>query len=378
MSLRDNLLAAGMDPTLADLLDAWSVAQRAEIEAEIAVLTGLDSGELAVLDGASSANSGSGKAAILGTSGAMTLAGALTQQVAGLTSAGVGTKNGGTVAVVEQGDGAFHKTIFTLTGTPITLTDDPGNGQYGSVKLYDFPAGNIISLGAAIDADLTLTEAYWTDNAEGDVGLGTTAAAVGTALTGTTQNIIASTAIAAMTAQAGPINTQSTGVGTSGAAGGTDADLTLNIRIDDQAAHMPDLVTNGAMASDTGWTKGTGWTVHTVVPGKADCDGTQEADSDLAQVIATLLAGVSYSLTYTVTRSAGTITPVLGTTLGTARSSANTFTETIIAGVGGGSLAFRADADFVGTVDDVSLVALTGEGTISGTVTVSWVNAGDF
>ncbi len=253
MSLRDNLLAAGLDPTLASLLDDWSVAQRAEIEAEISVLTGLDSGELAVLNAAAAANNGTGKAAILGTSGAITFAGAITEQVAGLTSAGVGAKNGGTVTVVEQGSGGIHKTILTLTGTPIVLTDDPGNGAYVGLKLYDFPAGNIVSLGASINADLTLSETWWVDNKDGDVGLGTVATAVGTALTGTTQNLIATTATTSA-AQVSALDTQSTDIGVSGAAGGTDADITLNIRIDDDALHFPDIVPNGAMASDTGWT----------------------------------------------------------------------------------------------------------------------------
>jgi hypothetical protein len=286
---------------------------------------------------------------------------------------GVGTKSGSTVSVVEQSAGAIHKTILTLTATPITLTDDPGVGQYGSVKLYDFPAGNIVTLGASINADLTLAEAWWVDNTPGDVGLGTTAVTDGDALATTEQNIIVTTAIAALTAQVGPIDAQSTDVGTSATAGATDADITLNIRIDDSAAHMPDVVTNGAFATDTDWTKGTGWTIGA---GVADCDGTQADVSDLSQDVGAV-EGVSYSVTYTVTRSAGTITPVLGGTSGTARSTADTFTETIVAGADG-ILLFLADADFVGTIDDVSATPLTGTGTITGVVTVVWTNAGDF
>ena len=105
------------------------------------------------------------------------------------------------------------------------------------MKLYDMPAGNHIFLGATIDADLTLTEAAWTDAAEGDVGLGTTAVTDGNALATTEQNIIATTAIAAMTAQVGPINAKSTAAAVIGAAGSTDSDVYLNVRIDDAAAH---------------------------------------------------------------------------------------------------------------------------------------------
>lgn len=371
MSLRDELLAAKTDQEKADAIDAAIVTLNS-------LLSGLDASEAGVLNAASSANDTTGKAAILGTGGAITFAGAITEQTVGLTSAGVGAKNGGTVTVVEQGSGGIHKTILTLTATPVVMTDDPGNGAYVGLKLYDFPAGNIVGLGASINADLTLSETWWVDNKGGDVGLGTVATAVGTALTGTTQNLIATTATTSA-AQVSTLDTQSTDIGVSGAAGGTDADITLNIRIDDDALHFPDIVTNGAMASDTGWTKGAGWTVHTVAPGKADCDGTQEAVSDLEQTPSpvTVLSGISYSVTYTVTRSAGTITPLLGGTVGTARSTANTFTETIIAGADG-TLKFRADADFVGTLDDIIVTPLTGSGSVTGTVTVAWLNAGDF
>lgn len=153
------------------------------------------------------------------------------------TSAGVGAKNGSTVTVAEYGDGNIHKTVLTLTATPITLTDDAGVGQYGGVKLYDMPAGNHLFLGAVIDADITLTGAQWVDNAAGDVGLGTTAVTDGDALATTEQNIIATTEIAAMTAQVGPINAGSADVATIAAAGTTDSDIYLNVRIDDNAAH---------------------------------------------------------------------------------------------------------------------------------------------
>lgn len=295
------------------------------------------------------------------------------------TTLGVGTKSGGTVTVVENGEGTIHKTVMTLTATPVVLTDDPGNGAYAALKLYDFPAGNIVSMGASINADLTLTaaETWWVDDKGGDVGLGTVATAVGTALTGTTQNIIASAAITAA-AQVAPIDAQSTGVGTSGVAGGTDADIVLNIRIDDDILHFPDLAVNGTFTTDANWTKGTGWTIDAADSNVAECDGSQEAVSDLsAATNALIFSGVSYSVTYTTTRSAGTITPVLGGTLGTARSTANTFTETIVAGAGG-VLLFRADADFVGTLDDVIITPLTGSGTVTGTVTVVWINAGDY
>jgi hypothetical protein len=321
MSLRDNLLAVGIDPAVANILDDWY--ERADA----------------------------------------------------LASAGVVNNNGGTVTVAEQGDGTIHKSIFNLTAAPVTLTDDAGAGQWAALKLYDFPAGNIVTLGAVIDAALTLNEAWWQDNAPGDVGLGTAATTDGTTLAAAEQNIAPTTAITA-SAQIAPLDTQSTGVGVSGAAGGTDADGVLNIRIDDQTAHMPDVVTNGAFTTDTGWTKGTGWTVDAANSNTAASDGSQTAASDLEQAVA-FVAGVTYKTVFDVTRSAGSVRLSIGGTLGTARSSGATFTENIVAG-SDGVLAVVADADFVGTIDNLVVTPLTGTGTVTGTVTVAWINTGDF
>lgn len=154
------------------------------------------------------------------------------------SSSGVGAKNGATVVADEAGDGIVHRTVLTLTETPITLTDYAGDGQAGGVKLYDFPAGDIHIMGAVIDADITLVGAQWVDTAQGDVGLGSVTKGDGTALVTAEQDIIATTEIAALVAQAGPINAQSVAAKTEAKAGGTDLDLFLNVRIDDDAAHI--------------------------------------------------------------------------------------------------------------------------------------------
>ena len=270
--------------------------------------------------------------------------------------------------VTETGD-VVHKTTFTFTDAPVTLTDDPGVGQWAALKLYDFPAGNIITIGAVINASLALNEAWWVDTSTGAVGLGTTASADASTIATTRQNIVAVTAVAAMVAQAGPINAQSTVVGVSGVAGGTNADITLNINIADSAAHMPDVVTNGAFTVDTtGWTLGAGWAAGTAV-----VDATT-ASTDLSQAV-TLVPGVAYSLTYTTTRSAGSVRPTLGGTLGTSRSTAATFTETIIPTTASG-LSFTGTG-FTGSIDTVTCTPLTGSGNLNGAVTVVWTNGGD-
>ena len=121
------------------------------------------------------------------------------------------------------------------------------------------------------------------------------------------------------------------------------------------AGSSTSLSTNGAFAADSGWTKGTGWTVGS---GVASCDGSQTDVSDLEQNQA-LTAGQAYTVTFTVSnRSAGTVTPRLGGTSGTARSANGTYTEVIVCGSGEDpKLEFRADADFIGSLDNVSVMA---------------------
>lgn len=110
-------------------------------------------------------------------------------------------------------------------------------------------------------------------------------------------------------------------------------------------------VTNGTFASDTGWTKGTGWTI---AAGVADAAGA--ISTALSQTSAiTLIQGYTYTITYTVSRTAGSVTPSIGGTAGTARSSSATFTETIVAG-STQILAFTG-AGFTGTIDNVSVTA---------------------
>jgi hypothetical protein len=113
-------------------------------------------------------------------------------------------------------------------------------------------------------------------------------------------------------------------------------------------------ISNSDFATDTLWTKGTGWSIGSGVATKVA--GTS---SSLSQTVPTALtANATYQLTYTLTRSAGSITPRLtgGTTVtGTTRSASGTYTETITAVSGNVTFEFLADASFAGTVDNVYL-----------------------
>jgi len=143
-----------------------------------------------------------------------------------------GTVAGGsTVTVAEDGIGPLRQTVITMAATPITLTDEAVVVLYGGIKLYDMPAGNIIFLGAVLNAT-TATGGGLIAAADGDVGVGTVTASNNATLTLTEQNIIPSTAIAQTVSNAGPIDAQSTGVtvidGTA-----TAADVFLNVLWDD-------------------------------------------------------------------------------------------------------------------------------------------------
>jgi len=112
------------------------------------------------------------------------------------------------------------------------------------------------------------------------------------------------------------------------------------------------LVTNGTFASDTVWTKGTGWTITGGAAVKTA--GTASLLSQAASVS----AGQVYQIVFTVTRTAGTLTPQLtgGTAVsGTAVSASGTYIRFLTALSGNTTLSFSADSSFAGTVDNVSI-----------------------
>ena len=116
----------------------------------------------------------------------------VTFNAAAKTTAGVGAKNGATVAAAEYGDGNIHKTVLTLTALPLTLRDtEQGLG----VKIYDFPAGRILFLGATGSVAGTTTSVL-ADTLNTGVtynwGVGSTTQANGTLAT-TEQNILQTT-----------------------------------------------------------------------------------------------------------------------------------------------------------------------------------------
>jgi len=104
--------------------------------------------------------------------------------------------------------------------------------------------------------------------------------------------------------------------------------------------------------SVTAWVLGTGWTTDGATAIATGAIST--ALSQTANTAYPLVAGQAYLVTFTATRSAGTVTVSIGGTAGTARSSSATFAEVIIAGATQ-AISFGTSG-FTGTIDDVTII----------------------
>jgi hypothetical protein len=134
--------------------------------------------------------------------------------------------------------------------------------------------------------------------------------------------------------------------------------LSENLGTDEKALFVfaiKEFTTNGTFASDTGWTKGAGWTIAAGV-----ATATGAISTALEQTAGnTLIEGREYSIKYTITRSAGSITLSLGGTAGAARSSSGTYSESIIAG--STQVISFGTSGFTGTLDNVTITETAGQ-----------------
>ena len=140
--------------------------------------------------------------------------------------------------------GGMIKTVITLSGLEVTMTDATTAGSHGSVKLYDFPEANLFFLGGTASLTLTAGEGGITDTAAAVVSVGT--ATVGTdnaTLTTTEADLIPSTA-ATLT---GGVGTASGITLTAGAVAfdgtATAKDAWLNVAIPDADSTADDTLT---------------------------------------------------------------------------------------------------------------------------------------
>lgn len=115
-----------------------------------------------------------------------------------------------------------------------------------------------------------------------------------------------------------------------------------------------ELITNGTFDVDATWVKGATWTIGS---GVATCT-TSVGDSISQNLVgAGLTSGKTYVVTYTITRTTGSIVVSLGSStndLGKVRTASGTYTDMIYCGVNT-TLYFYAYGNFAGTLDNVSI-----------------------
>jgi hypothetical protein len=122
-----------------------------------------------------------------------------------------------------------------------------------------------------------------------------------------------------------------------------------------------ELVENGDFATDSDWTKGTGWTIS---GGKASIDGTQTAASRLRTISEiTLTAGAVYLVQIDITSiSAGSFTLSLtgtGASDIVGMAEVGSYSVTLVAPSTSEDLLVEASSNCVGSVDNISLKEVT-------------------
>ena len=118
-----------------------------------------------------------------------------------------------------------------------------------------------------------------------------------------------------------------------------------------------ELVTNGDFATDSDWSKGTGWVIS---GGKANCEGTQSGNTNIYQSIS-FVVGKVYKVTYELSNvTFGSSKIVFGDTGGTLRSSNGIFTE-YYTFVSGSNFYIQGNSTFTGSIDNVSVKEVRAE-----------------
>lgn len=157
------------------------------------------------------------------------------------------------LSVDEQGVGPLRRTVLRFTDVAFALTDEAGVVAYTGKKVYDFPEGAVLFLGAEADLALTKSSAGVNADWDGDFALGTVTASNNNSLASTEQDLIPTTA----TPQAAAGATTAKGVSTGTEAAkvldgtGTAKDAYLNFLVDDAdhdvTATPCNLIVNGTV-----------------------------------------------------------------------------------------------------------------------------------
>lgn len=117
----------------------------------------------------------------------------------------------------------------------------------------------------------------------------------------------------------------------------------------------PELVTNGDFATDSDWTKGTGWSIANGKASRTAQSGSTACDQNIS-----ITAGRTYKIVYDLTITAGNFfVRLAGTTnvSGTLRTTSGTYTDYLTAVAGNNKIRLvGGDGSFVGSIDNVSVV----------------------
>ena len=116
-----------------------------------------------------------------------------------------------------------------------------------------------------------------------------------------------------------------------------------------------DLVVNGNFATDSNWSKGTGWSIE-----NGEAVALNSSNSNLEQIGLTVTNAKKYKIIFTINNyTSGAVKPMLGTvgaTTGTNVSANGTYTEVLTANNNYDRIAFRTSGTaFNGSIDNVSV-----------------------
>ena len=110
-------------------------------------------------------------------------------------------------------------------------------------------------------------------------------------------------------------------------------------------------IVNGDFATDSNWTKGTGWSISGALNAVA-------TTSTAFQINTGIVSGKTYKVTYTISNYvSGSVRIELGSgnvSVGTIRSANGTYTEYIVA-LGDETIYFDGIVSFTGSIDNVSV-----------------------
>lgn len=182
---------------------------------------------------------------ITSSSGALTFSSALPQTEADTVASGLvatGSPAGTGVSAAEF-DGAMHRTVITLAGLVVTMTDATTAGSHGSQKVYDFPGGPIQVFGCSYNLTTLAGAGGITDTAALVGSLGSVALATDNAtLTSTEADLVASTA-GTLSGGAGTLKKHGSAVATAFDGTTTPVDVFLNLAVPDAGSSADDTIT---------------------------------------------------------------------------------------------------------------------------------------